>query len=105
MKYSEDIKMEYTAEQYLERIENKRLKSTPLYSREEMIDFAKKYAKQLTIPDVVQATPEKVCELILKKFDCWVFGLETQSGKKLKVVDSADFNEIITEIESEIKGL
>ena len=40
--------MEYTAEQYLERIENKRLNSTPLYSREEMIDFAEKYAKQLT---------------------------------------------------------
>jgi hypothetical protein len=41
--------MEYTAEKYLERIENKRLNSTPLYSREEMIDFAEKYAKQLTI--------------------------------------------------------
>lgn len=40
------------AEQYLERIENKRLNSTPLYSREEMIDFAEKYAKQLTIPVV-----------------------------------------------------
>ena len=37
------------AEQYLERIENKRLNSTPLYSREEMIDFAEKYAKQLNI--------------------------------------------------------
>lgn len=40
--------MEYTAEQYLERIENKRLNSTPLYSREEIIDFAEKYAKQLS---------------------------------------------------------
>jgi len=38
------------AEQYLERIENKRLNSTPLYSRTEMIDFAEKYAKQLNIP-------------------------------------------------------
>ena len=44
--------MEYTAEQYLDRIENKRLNSTPLYSREEMIDFAEKYAKQLTLTDV-----------------------------------------------------
>lgn len=44
--------MEYTAEQYLERIENKRLNSTPLYNREEMIDFAEKYAKQLTIHSV-----------------------------------------------------
>ena len=44
--------MEYTAEQYLERIENKRLNSTPLYSREEMIGFAEKYAKQLRIGDV-----------------------------------------------------
>ncbi len=44
--------MKYTAEQYLERIENKRLNSTPLYSREEMIDFAEKYAKQLSIHGV-----------------------------------------------------
>jgi len=41
------------AEQYLERIENKRLNSTPLYSRKEMIDFAEKYVKQLNIPVVV----------------------------------------------------
>lgn len=41
------------AEQYLERIENKRLNSTPLYSREEMIDFAEKYAKQLTLTDAI----------------------------------------------------
>jgi len=46
--------MKYTAEQYLERIENKRLNSTPLYSREEMIDFAEKYAKQLLIHSVSQ---------------------------------------------------
>lgn len=39
------------AEQYLKRIENKRLNSTPLYSRKEMIDFAEKYAKQLTLTD------------------------------------------------------
>lgn len=49
--------------------------------------------------------PEKVCELIRQKFDDWVFGVETQSGEKLKVVDSADFNDIITEIECEIKKL
>lgn len=41
------------AKQFLERIENKRLNSTPLYSREEMIAFAEKYAKQLTIQRVV----------------------------------------------------
>ena len=46
--------MKYTAEQYLDRIENKRLNSTPLYSRKEMIDFAEKYAKQLTLTDVSQ---------------------------------------------------
>ena len=40
------------AEQYLKRIENKRLNSKPLYSRKEMIDFAEKYAKQLTLTDV-----------------------------------------------------
>ena len=33
------------AEQYLDRIENKRLNSTPLYSREEMIKFAEDYHK------------------------------------------------------------
>lgn len=44
--------MEYTAEQYLDRIENKRINSTPLYNREEMIDFAEKYAKQLRIGSV-----------------------------------------------------
>ncbi len=52
--------MEYTAEQYLERIENKRLNSTPLYSREEMIDFAEKYAKQFTIHSVVLQS-EQLC--------------------------------------------
>ena len=33
------------ASEYLNRIENKRLNSTPLYSREEMISFAEKYAE------------------------------------------------------------
>ena len=47
------------AEQYLERIENKRLNSTPLYSRKEMIDFAEKYAKQLTIQGVVKSLKDK----------------------------------------------
>ena len=47
--------MKYTAEQYLDRIENKRLNSTPLYTREEMIDFAEKYAKQLLIQCVVSS--------------------------------------------------
>ena len=48
--------MEYTAEQYLDRIENKRLNSTPLYKSylKEMIDFAEKYAKQLILTDVSQ---------------------------------------------------
>jgi len=50
------INMEYTAEQYLERIENKRLNSTPLYSREEMIDFAEKYAKQLNTNSTINCT-------------------------------------------------
>lgn len=61
--------------------------------------------EKLIIPIVVQAKPEKVCELIRQKFDDWVFGLETQAGEKLKVVDSTDFNDIITEIESELKDL
>ena len=52
--------------------------------------------------DVVQTKPEKVCKLIRQKFDDWVFGLETQAGEKLKVVDSSDFNDIITEIENEL---
>ena len=47
------------AEQYLERIENKRLNSTPLYSKKEMIDFAEKYAKQLTLTDLVKSLPTK----------------------------------------------
>lgn len=63
-----------------------------------------KEVKQLSTQRVMQAKPEKVCELILQKFDDWVFGLETQEGEKLKVVDSTDFNEIITEIESELKN-
>jgi len=49
--------MKYTAEQYLERIENKRLNSTPLYSKKEMIDFAEKYAKQCDIHGVVKSLP------------------------------------------------
>lgn len=61
--------------------------------------------QSLPIDSVVQAKPEKVCGLVRQKFDDWVFGLETQAGEKLKVVDSTDFNEIITEIESELKDL
>ena len=61
--------------------------------------------KQLLLHNVLQANPEKVCELIRQKFDDWVFGLETQAGEKLKVVDSTDFNDIITEIESKLKDL
>lgn len=67
-------------------------------------DLAEDIVKNCSIPVVVQAKPEKVCELVRQKFDDWVFGLETQAGEKLKVVDSTDFNEIITEIESELKG-
>lgn len=53
--------MKYTAEQYLERIENKRLNSTPLYSKKEMIDFAEKYAKQCDIHGVVKSLPTEEC--------------------------------------------
>ena len=45
------------AEQYLERIENKRLNGTPLYSRKEMIDFAEKYVKQLILSGVGVTLP------------------------------------------------
>lgn len=62
-----------------------------------MEDFIDYYNEQLIIDGVVQAKPEKVCELIRQKFDDWVFGLETQEGEKLKVVDSTDFKEIIIE--------
>ena len=72
---------------------------------EEIVIATENVVKKLTIPVVVQAKPEKVCELIRQKFDDWVFGLETQAGEKLKVVDSTDFNEIITEIENELKDL
>jgi hypothetical protein len=47
------------AEQYLERIENKRLNNTPLYNKEEMIDFAEKYAKQLNLHSVVSSFTAK----------------------------------------------
>jgi hypothetical protein len=67
--------------------------------------YVKWIEQQLLLHNVVQAKPEKVCELIRQKFDDWVFGLETQAGEKLKVVDSTDFNDIITEIESELKDL
>ena len=49
--------------------------------------------------------PEKVYELIHQKLDDWVFGVETQAGEKLKVVDSADFNDIITEIKEQVELL
>jgi hypothetical protein len=58
--------MEYTAEQYLERIENKRLNSTPLYSRKEMIDFAEKYAKQLTLTDVSESVATEYAEFCVR---------------------------------------
>lgn len=98
-----------TAEQALDRIENKTSSATN-YTRAEMIFFANYFAdihhkQQLLLHNVVQAKPEKVCELVRQKFDDWVFGLETQAGEKLKVVDSTDFNDIITEIEKELKDL
>ena len=46
--------------------------------------------------------PEKVYELIHQKLDDWVFGVETQAGEKLKVIDSADFYYIITEIKEQV---
>lgn len=46
--------------------------------------------------------PEKVYELIHQKLDDWVFGVETQAGEKLKVIDSADFDYIITEIKEQV---
>lgn len=46
--------MEYTAEQYLERIENKNVKHNNCYTRKELIRFAEKYAKQLAIQRVSQ---------------------------------------------------
>ena len=70
-----------------------------------IIEAGGEQVKNLAIHNVVEAKPEKVCELIRQKFDDWVFGLETQAGEKLKVVDSTDFNDIITEIESEVKDL
>ena len=41
--------MEYTAEQYLERIENKNAKHNNCYTRKELIRFAEKYAKAITV--------------------------------------------------------
>lgn len=84
------------------------VKDYPRLAREYTLlhqDYREAIRKPLNIPVVVQAKPEKVCELVRQKFDDWVFGLETQEGEKLKVVDSTDFNEIITEIESELKDL
>ena len=63
----------------------------------------KAQAQALHIDGVVQAKLEKVRELVRLKFDDWVFGLETQAGEKLKVVDSTDFNDIITEINKQLK--
>ena len=45
---------------------------------------------------------DEVCEIIRETFDKWVFNLETQSGEKLKVVDSKDFHDIITEIKTKL---
>lgn len=50
--------MEYTAEEYLKRIENKRLNNTPLYSRKEMTDFAEKYAKAITVTNCCKSEAE-----------------------------------------------
>lgn len=60
--------------------------------------------EQLAIPRVVQAKPEEVCKIVRKTFDDWIFGVELSDGEKLIVVDSADFNEIITEIEDKLKN-
>jgi hypothetical protein len=61
--------MKYTAEQYLDRIENKRLNSTHLYSREEMIDFAERYAKAITVTHSCKSDSEQlVCNQ--NELDC-----------------------------------
>jgi len=72
--------MKYKAEQYLDRIENKRLNSTPLYSRKEMIDFAEKYAKQLLLHNVSQLRE------LLKAYTKWLND---------KIRDEDDLNELI----------
>ena len=70
---------------------------------EELITEYKAIKQALSLPNIVLTKPKKVCELIHQKFDDWVFGLETQAGEKLKVVDSSDFNEITKEIENYLK--
>ncbi|WP_417444622.1 hypothetical protein [Joostella sp.] len=57
-----------------------------------------------TSEQAIYDNSNNICDLIRQKFDEWVFGIETQAGEKLRVVDSKDFNEIITEIEKEIKN-
>jgi len=44
-----------------------------------------------------------IFQLIREELDDWVFGVETQAGVKLKIVDSADFNEIIINIRDKSK--
>ena len=80
------------------------------YNFEQIVVLAENYAKdyhakQSSIFGVVQAKPDKVCELVREEFDGWIFGIETQAGEKLKVVDSSDFSEIITELESKLSKL
>jgi len=44
-----------------------------------------------------------IFDLIREELDDWIFAVEDQAGVKLKVVDSADFNEIIINIRDKSK--
>ena len=62
------------------------------------------YVKELEQLSANEDTKEvNIFELIREELDDWVFGVETQAGVKLKIVDSADFNEIIINIRDKSK--
>ena len=62
------------------------------------------YVKELEQLSANEDTKEvNIFELIREELDDWVFGVETQAGVKLKLVDSADFNEIIINIRDKFK--
>ncbi len=85
-KYSAIKKVvEYTAEEYLKRIENTRLNSTPLYSRKEMTDFAEKYAKAITATPCCKSNSEQLSNHKCKFYvntECTY--LKCECGKRIK---------------------
>jgi hypothetical protein len=57
-------------------------------------------SRSTPLQEVVNTPTSK--ETIIKHLNEWVFGVETQAGEKLRVIDCTDFKEIAKELTEKI---